>query len=281
MSVDERGQSAVLELSAATRAISLPRVSDVRGSSMRRQRARVGSTAVVCAALLSVGLLSATRITAATEAPPASVPTPTASATFGLACQFPGISCSAGRIRASGDLLVPLSFVPTAGLNTDDIAPGGTSLTVRRTQGGRVSGITVLERPVAVDGVNDRDVVALLGADAATTASWLATRPFALPTAAQPTEVGGLPAYRVDLTLRPGADLPSFALGHAAGVTFVTVGDAGRDATTAVSQELSHTTYYLVDLPGHGLVVTWVWSIGGSADDVASMGELVRSLRFG
>ena len=281
MSIDARARSAVVELRDTAQRLALPTPSDVTRASARRRRARITMLAATCVGIVGVGLMSGSRIGASPDVHPASTPTPTVSATFGLACQLPGVTCSDGRIRAAGLLALPVSFAPLPGMNTDDISPGGSTLELRRTTAGRTSGVTVFERPVAVDGSPDRVVRSLDGTDAAKAGVWLATRPFVRPTTPQVTEVGGLRAYRVDVSLRSGAVLPSFAHGSSAALTFITAGGFGTGTTAAVAPELRDTTYYLVDVPGHGLLVIWVWSVDGSAQDVAWMSSLVSTIRFG
>jgi hypothetical protein len=281
MSIDDRARAATAELQDTTLGAALPPVSVIMRAQTQRRRARLGLLVAVCAGLAIAALLPATRSAVAPSAPSAPSPGPTASASFGLACRLPGITCSDGRITVSGQLPSPVSFIPTPGLNTDDIAPGDSMVALRRIQGGRPSGVTVFEGPTPVEGTRDRAVAALTGANASTTATWLATLPFVQPTTPEETSVGGLHAYRVDVTLRPGAATPGFALGSAAALTFITDGGLGDGTMTAVSHQLKNTRYYLVDVPHHGLVVIWVWAIDGTVADLGSMTALVDSIRFG
>lgn len=213
--------------------------------------------------------------------PASSPPTaPVQVAELGLACRMPGITCGQGRIRVAGPMSVPVSFVPVAGVDTDDIAASRWGVEVRRTEGSQISGLRVVESPVAADGTT-RGVRALVGAGARRLARWLSTRPFVAPTTPEAITLDGVHGYRVAVRLREGAVLPGFDESRSAGVTFLNHGRTGRGETTSVSNRARSSYYYLLDLPGHGVVLVWVWTWDGGSQDLAAMDAMVESVRFG
>jgi ABC-type amino acid transport substrate-binding protein len=279
MSIDERGRLAVAELRDSIRLDGVRPSSDVVRASIHRRRRRGAGLVGVCAGLLLVGLVGSGRLAASPTPGPAATPTPTVS--LGLACVTPGLSCAGGRIRVFDTALpVPVSFVPITGTNTDDITPSNNTVQISGTTGTHATGLTIFERPVPVDPRTSRMSPNLDGGSADVAAAWLSRLPFVASTILEPVTVGGYAGYRVDVALREGAELSDFKAGEPAAFTFVNGGTTGLDWTAAVSRSLSRSSYYLVDIPDHGLVVLWAWAWQGSAGDVAGLTPLVDSIRF-
>ena len=279
MSIDARGRLAVTELREAAEHQSVPTLSDIARAGARRRQRRAGAVAAVCAGLLLAGIAVSGRLTASPDLRPVTPPTPSPS--FGLACRAPGISCADGRLRVFDVLPVPISFIPIGGVNTDDITPANATLQINRNVGTRSSGVIVFEHPTPIDPRTSAPAAGLAGSGAADAAAWLAGLPFVAPTTVRSVVVGGHAGYRVDVTLREGATLTAFKAGQAAQFTFVTGHTSGLDWSAAVSASLRSSTYYLVDVPGHGLVVLWVWTWQGSASDVDALTPLIDSIQFG
>ena len=114
-------------------------------------------------------------------------------------------------------------------------------------------GITIVEgaRAVTYDDTWEADPSA--GTDAPSVARWLADRPFFSDAVTTRITVGGLPAWRVTPTMRPGADLP-VSKGVPAAPTF-----AGNGASMGSGPDLDGE-YVILDVPGAGLTVIWTWS---------------------
>jgi len=281
MSIDARSRVAVAELREAAERQRVPAVSDIARAGARRRRRRAGAATTVVVGLLIVAVVGSGRFMASPDVRPVTPPTPTPSPSFGLACRAPGISCADGRLRVFDVLPVPISFVPIGGVNTDDITPANATLQINRNIGSRSSGVIVFEHPTAIDPSTGAPATALAGSGAAGAAAWLAGLPFVAPTTVRSVVVGGHAGYRVDVALREGATLSAFKAGQAAQFTFVTGHASGLDWSAAVSESLRSSTYYLVDVPGHGLVVMWVWAWQGTASDVDALTPLIDSIQFG
>lgn len=282
-SIDARADAATDELRAAVAGRS-PAVSDIARASRSRRSARVAVTAAATVAVVLGGLAFGTRAVRGVDPTPVETPvvTPTPSPTpvRGLACQLPGVRCRGSEMRVAGILAVPVTVVPAPGVDTDDVSPGRSNIEFRRKQGATTSGLTVFEAPQPVDGGRDQ-VVAAWGRSAYEAALWLSGRSFIESTRPTRTAVGGLDAWRVVARLRPGAPLPSFALGYPAALTFLNGDGFGTGGSTVVAERLPVSYYYLVDVPAHGVVVLWVWSWQGDQPDVDAMDVMVHSLRFG
>lgn len=273
MSLDLRARTATHDLEGALVGRA-PTSQDIARRGRARRRLRVGSVAAVTAAVLAGGLMVSTRTT--TQPLPSPVVTPTASPTFGMGCQMPAVSCSDGRISVG--LPIPMSFAPVARLDTDNIGIGVSNFQVRLAGRPSWTGMDVYVAPSPVDGTRDRPVAALLHADAHQVAEWLSTRPFLARTVPRPTALGGLVAWRVTATLDTNATLPTVMYDQPAAMTFNS--GNGDGAESAASEQLRTTYYYLLDVPGRGLVVVWVWNRDGRQDDLDAMDAMVASLRF-
>jgi hypothetical protein len=280
MSLEERGRAAVLELRSGT---TLPPATDVVRRSTRRQRGRLGIAALAGVAVLVAAGLAGGRITAMPPSPTPGTAVPAPRATLGLACHMWGISCAAGRIRVYGDMAVPVSFTSLPGLDTDNITPSSEGFEVRRTDAlGRASGITVLDNPTANPAAGRPGTAPHAGSSAASFATWLTSLPFTAPTSAMPVTVGGYDGFRVDVSVRPGAVLPTDATGAHVLRVFVTGRATLFDWSTQLSDAISVTRYYVADVPGgSGVVVAWVWTSRGDPADLDQLDEVVASMRFG
>lgn len=273
MSIDARARAATDELGDVVVG-HVPAATELVRLGTRRRRTRTGVLVAVTALVVAGGVALGTRGPSVPE-PAAPRPAPT----FGMSCQLPGITCRDGRIYVRGLLRAPVSLVPAAEVNTDDFSPGMSNFEIRRTDHGPLSGLTVFEDLSLVDG--DRDHPVALNGGARQAAEWLAARAFVVSTEPQKVRVGGFDAWRVEVTMRAGASLPSFANAHPAALTFLNGDGFANGGVAAVSEQLKTSYYYLVDLPSQPFALVWVWTSGGKRTDLDAMDAMVPSLRFG
>jgi hypothetical protein len=270
MSLDARARTAVRELRDVTGEVaptSGPQMVEQRLETRRRTRQAALAAcclAVVAAALgFAGGRLEPGR--GATPVAPAS-PAPTAG------CPDGAVTCLGERayrvaLPLPVEVTVPASF-------RDDLVATATTVEFYQDRENNDAGVTILEDaiPVAPDG----SPTVRVGGGAAAAADWLTSRPFVRAGERVGVTISGLPGYRVDVVHRPGTPLPaSRAMGPVA-LTF-----ASGSWSAAVSPELRHTTYYLLDAPDGSLVVIWAWGTDGTADSLPAADELVRALRLG
>lgn len=283
MSIDTRARDAVAELHGSV-AGRVPALAAVEGRHRLRRAIRNAAVASVVAAVVVVGLGLGNRLSSHPVPRPVATPSPTPSAavTFGLGCAMPGVTCSADRISVGAPLAFPVSFAPIPGLDTDNLSPGRNNLEVRTSPESSLplAGMAILEQPTPVDGGRESYVPELAGANAQRVALWLSERAFLRPTTPSRVDVGGHEAWRVVATLRDGADLPSFYGTNRAALTFVADRGEGVAAASAVEPELRTAYYYVLDLPGRGLVVVWIWTRGGGQEDLDRMDTMIAGLRF-
>ena len=287
MSIDDRARSAAGELRASTAGgVRMATMSELDKTSTQRRRARAvaaATTALIVA--VGVGALALSQSNP-TARPGGKDPLTTGSATStgsadaGLAiCSVEHVTCLGGRtIRA--DIAVPVTVTLPTTITGDEIQTTGTEVEVyvdSRSSTGN-SGVTVLESAHATKADNPSTTDASAGTTAAAAAAWLASRPFVLPTTPVRTTVGGLPAYRVHIVLKPGSRLvgPVKGDGSPSAATF-----ASGVSWSALTESLNDSTYYLLDLPHAGLTVVWSWTFEPSAQDTRAHEAYVQAMHFG
>jgi len=285
MSIDDRARSAAGELRAATAGgVRMATMTEIEKTSTHRRRTRTvaaATTALIVAIGVGAVALTQSNPTARPADPVSTVsPSPTGSADTRLAvCSFEHITCLGGRtIRA--EIAVPVTVTLPTTITGDDAQTTGTELEayVDSHSNMGLSGVTVLESAVATKADSPSTADRSSGTTAASAAAWLASRPFVLPTKPVMTTVGGFPAYRVHVVLKPGARLVGPAKGDGAptAATF-----ASGVSWSAASESMNDSTYYLLDLPHAGLTVVWSWTFGSSPEDAAAREAYVQALHFG
>jgi hypothetical protein len=292
MSIDARGRDAARELRSAT--LGGTRMATI--TDLEKTRAQRGRTRTVLAATTAMAVIggfgalvlvrtgpadkavvpavsAAASTPASSQSPSPGTATPNADAM--AICSIDRISCLGGRsLRV--DLPAPITVTLPPGVHTDGAQTASTSFELYA-GGGAPNGVTVLEQAsaTAADAPSTADPTA--GTSAQSAAAWLASRPFVSPTKVEATTLGGLPAFRVHVVLRPGAKLSGQS--KIAGPTAATF--TSGHYWSAVSAELRDATYYLVDLPNGGLTVVWSWSTGAPTDGRAAREAYVAALHFG
>ncbi len=253
MTLDARGRAAATDLRRATtqRVDPMVMLNELeRNSRAKKRRNVVAAVASVAAAaaLIAGGVIVARSGSGTTQAPPgAGQPSTHASASCPGA---PTVTClGASRYRVA--LTVPVTVtVPTN--FQPELQVFGTA-TIEDYQTGNIgnTGVTVQENviPSRNDASGTRDPAA--GTTAQSMATWLAHRPFAVPTAVVRTTVDGKPAYQVDIVLKKGAPLLGLHNSDPAAPTFGT----GMAAWGTLKAR-----YTLLDVPQAGVTVIWSWT---------------------
>jgi hypothetical protein len=242
----------------------------------RTHRARVAGAAAAAAVVVALGALAVRQLGPGTTDRQVPGGTPSPSARGSDACQNPGITClGGGRLRAA--LPVPVTLAQPDGFDATQTwhligrdSVEGYRLDVDNT------GVTVMEGavPVRDDGTWTRDPAA--GTTATSVAQWLANRPFLQNAQLIQTVVGGLPAWRVTGSLRPGAPLPASKSPFAVAPTF-----RADEATAGYATNLTGD-YTVLDVPGAGLTVIWSWTTSpGDPTVVQGSQSTVDALSFG
>jgi hypothetical protein len=232
-----------------------------------RNMLAVGS-AVAVAALAAVLVVRGVLPSGGATSPGGTVPTgaPTATCPDGVTCL--------GGDRYRVDLPVPLTIaVPTNfqgafnRIGTDAVED------YRSDVDG--SGITIMENAQGMldDRTGRPDPSA--GTTATSMATWFTKRPFLVRPTMQATTVNGRHAWLVTGGVKAGVPLLVTKAGALAAPVF-------RDsiATTAVGPYL-HGFYVLVDTPGAGVTVIWVWTTGPVADVNLDSTNYLDGLTFG
>ena len=136
------------------------------------------------------------------------------------------------------------------------------------------TGVSVAENatPVRDDYSWARDQSA--GTSAKSVATWLSKRPFLQHTAVVPTQVGGLPAWRVSGQLKPGARLLAHKNDAPVAPTFIDDGGQMAYSPSLIGE------YTLVDVPGAGLTVIWSWSLDHGPKALAGNQAFIDRLAF-
>jgi hypothetical protein len=137
------------------------------------------------------------------------------------------------------------------------------------------TGVSVAENaiPVKDDYSWARDPAA--GTTAKSVAMWLSKRPFLRRTAVVPTQVGGLPAWRVSGQLKPGARLPAHKSLQPVAPTFIDGGGGQMAYSPSLIGE-----YTLVDVPGAGITVIWSWSVNHGPKALVGNQAFIDTLAF-
>jgi len=114
-------------------------------------------------------------------------------------------------------------------------------------------------------------------------AGWLAARPYLRRTAASRTLVADLPAYAVDVELRPGAEATATCQPDIADCVPMVLLPFGDNATGIAHGQVGRMVF--VDLPGGTTALVYLWDGGGAtAGDLAAIVDelqpVVDSIRF-
>ena len=255
MTIDARGRAAAADLQAAATSGLDPTAMLTKLERASREKTRRGVVATLSAVvvLLAGGAVMAGSLRSDTATVLGSNPSPTP-----VTQNCPGaptVTCL-GRNRYRIPLTVPVTVTLPANFQRDLNTLGtiATTLEVYRNDHD-TTGVTILEGaiPIKNDPSFERDPAA--GTSAQSVATWLAHRPFAVPTTPTRTSVGGLTAYRVEVALKPGAPLLGTHDANPAAPTFV-----GTNTQMGAWGNL-RARYTLVDVPGAGLTVIWSWTL--------------------
>ena len=279
MSIDDLAREAAAD--ARRQAVQRVDTGSMLGQLHRMRRTRniasvVSVLGLVAVVLLGGGLLARQYDTASIPLPPATQPTPTASA----ARSIPNDGCSDEVVTCLGDdryhlaLQVPVTVTVPGNFDSNFNVWDTTSLEVYRNDFKTV-GVTVLESPVPVldDGSATRDVSA--GSTAEAQAAWLAQRPFLGHTHVTRTTLDGRTAWRVTGTLKPGAKLTTRKTAQMVAPTFF-----GGTAKAGYWPGLV-AEYTLVDVPGSGVTVIWSWAVYEHSRVLRANQPLIDSMHFG
>lgn len=243
----------------------------LEGTWRRRRRVRLITAGLTVAAAAAAAL-----VLVPSSDPKASAPGPSrAETTYCLGTEQ--VTCPARdvvqvRTTVPYDVHLPKAFVGDPGVSR---APGWVEF-YQHTPGvsGSRAGVTVLS------GVDPARATRHLSTQQV--ASWVAGRPFLAPTTVERTSVDGLPAWRVDATLRPGE--PRSQRDWCEGIDFecqvlLRLDDGRTDWETGPRRAVvGH--YVFVDVPGPHTVAIWSWVAEGNAAAFDVNDELIGNLRF-
>jgi hypothetical protein len=237
----------------------------------RRRRARV----------LTVGLTVAAAVTAVLAlvpfSEPATGPQPShPAARYCLGTEF--VLCPAPDVveveaTVPYDVHLPKAFRGDPGVTK---APEWVEF-YQRTPGvpGSQAGVTVL---TGVDPARSTEHL-----EARQLADWVAGRSFLQPTSVEQTSIDGLPAWRVDATLRPGE--PRSPRSWCRSIDFqcrallrLDVGDPDWGETGPRRSVVGY--YVFVDVPGPRTVAIWSWASDGNTAGLSVNDELIGGLSF-
>lgn len=243
----------------------------LEGTWRRRRRARV----------LTAGLTVAAAATAVLAlwpfpGPNATTPHPTGTETsYCLGTKHvtcPAVDVVQVKATVPYDVHLPKAFVGDPGVSR---APGVVDF-YQRAPGvsGSPAGVTVLS---GVDPARSTEHLA-----ARQLAHWVAGRRFIAPTEVEPTTVDGLPAWRVDVTLRSGEPRSQGSWCNSIEFecrTLLRLDDGSTDWETGPRRGVVGS-YVFVDVPGPHTVAIWSWAAEGNTQALGVNDELIGSLRF-
>ena len=255
MTLDARGRAATTDLRRATtqRVDPMIMLNELERNSRAKTRKNVIAAVAAAAALIAGGLFVARAVGGTTEQRPAGGQ-PSTHASPSCA-GGPTVTCvGANRYRVA--LTVPVTVTVPANFQPGLQVFNATTIEDYQTGDIANTGVTVQEDavPTRNDASETRDPAA--GTTALSMASWLAHRPFAVPTTVVRTTVQGRPAYQVDIVLKKGAPLLGMHNTDPAAPTFGT----GMAAWSTLKAR-----YTLMDVPGAGVAVIWSWTFDRSA----------------
>lgn len=275
MSVDELGRAA----GRAARAAGTPDPELMLRRLHRQHRGRQIASVTAAAAVFAVLLAGVVEVARPPAPPPASRPTPTASASTDSACNNTTIFCvGAGQLR----VVLPVPATVTLPENFTDVVRLGDNSFEAYQIDVRFAGVTVLENavPVRNDDSWSRDPRA--GTTASAMAHWLATRPFLTGAEVSATMVDGRTAWRVTGALKAGAALRAVKPGEGAvAPTFIEFHAAGAyNHTTMGYNGTLSGDYTLLDVPGAGVTVLWSWVLGVPRTQLAANRAFIDELHW-
>lgn len=284
MSIDQVARRAGADLrTAVSRDLDVDAaLAALEGTRRRRRRARFVTAGAVAAAA-AAAMLAVVPLPDPRATTPA---TPHPATAYCLGTKF--ATCPATdvvQVKATVPYVVhlPKAFVGDPGVGQ---APEWVEF-YQHTPGvsGSQGGVTVLS------GVGPARSTKHLGARQL--ALWVAGQPFITPTGVEPTSVDGLPAWRVDATLRPGEpraqstwcnsiDFECRALlrleSIRPGTRYPWHGD-NSDLETGPRRSVVGS-YVFVDVPGPQTVAIWSWVAEGNTDAFGINDQLISGIRF-
>lgn len=279
MNIDEIARRAGRDLRESVHVDVHAALEEIERVAPRRRRAHVLVTVAAAASVL-VLLAGAAQLLGSAprqEGAPAEQPTGVPSEAverpeFG--CRHPLITCHGGRTYTV-DLAVPMTWTLPPGFGAPYSGGGPTDGSVETYRRDRSGGVTVLQHvSAAAEAALPRPVPDVDTAEAL--ADWIRERPFLSSSAVRETEVAGLPAWTVDVDVRPGLpEGPATCNSRIAcyPVLFVSTGTSGW---VAGAWKGMTSRYTVLDLPGSGVMVVWSWTFG--RDFLPAFDTLVDSI---
>ncbi len=265
MNIDEIARRAGRDLRESMHVDVYAALEEVQRVAPRRRRARA-LVAVAAAALILLLVVGAAQLmgnppnqAGGPAGRPSSVPSERVQQPA-VGCNNPLITCH-GRRTYTVDLRVPVTWTlpPRFGAPYSGSSPTDTYVETYLLDSSGGVGIAQHVSAAAEEAV-PQAVPAIGTAEAL--ADWIAERPFLASSAVRETELAGLPAWTVEVEVRPGLpEGPATCSSRIAcyPVLFVPSGSSGW---VAGAWEGMTSRYTVLDLPSSGVMVVWSWTFG-------------------
>ncbi len=277
MNVDDLARRAGRELREGVHVDADAALDELHRAAPRRRRAHVVVALATAAAALALAI-GAGQLLEGSQRTPDAVDRPTKPSAPKVqqpvtACRNPLVSCLDDH-RYQYALPTPMTWTVPRGFGTPYSGIGPTLVETYRLDD--TGGVTVVEGVRAATAHESPRPVASVGS-AHELVRWIARRPFLSSSVIRRSELDGLPAWSVEVDVKPGSPdgpasctgqgIPCYPLLYEPGGAFTGAWDGITGRYTAV------------DLPGSGVAVVWTWTFTGEMP--VESDTLVDSIRWG
>jgi hypothetical protein len=287
MNLDQLGRQAGAEI----RRVSPGRAADTAGldellsRDTRRRRSTVVMAVAVAVLVVALGWRAVAGLgpSGITPLGPTPTPTPTTSSAPGSRVMTPNpVACDL-VLRCTGPdayqlrLKVPVSYTlppPAWALGTY------TATTADFEPNEYGYGVSVMENAKPALSSSRPQVDPSGGTTAQTMARWLAARPFLLSSPVTQTTLSGLPAWQVDVRLKPGQRTIAHCGYYAQDACLpLMLMDISGSHTVGIWGD-GRIRWTFVDLPTGGTTAVWTWNFDNNPHGFAPGQPLIDSIRF-
>jgi hypothetical protein len=233
----------------------------------RTRNILAAAASVVVVALAALVLVRLVAPDTRSQPPGTHSPTPSATCPEGVTCLGGGLY----RLK----LPVPVTLTVPSNYNGDLTQLSPDAFEDYRNDTSDAGGITIMENATAASNDVSYSQDTSGGSTADSMATWFTHRPFLANATKTPIVVDGKHGWLLTGAVRAGAALGAEKNHEPAAPTFRT-----SVATSAVTERL-HGQYVLLDTPGAGVTVIWIWTYDPSGSALENGKSYLDRLTFG